>query len=522
MLFNQNTFHMGAAHTDRNGGDRAVVAVTFTSRPRISDGTLPRHPTRAPLPGIGMRSDWDGDRYRGAETRVLGLGTPLTSFGYTLRDLRDARRTMSRLWSPLRQCGLLKPADANWGWDFLASLPGRVAAETHRMKRDDLAGLLRRLNGEGAHWLARFLARHLLLERVPASREDHGIWDVWFDASLRKSIATLQRWLTTLLPVASLAIAACALVSWRGPTPSAWSRPLMWSLGSLAAAALLLAGVRWRAARLALVRDIRSGIKLRPAFPLSPEGGQHRHAFLLPRAATRYNSGAFDGLAPASVTPTRDDVLVGTRLNSVYLAGMNRFMDFHQGNRRWRRSMGGLGVGGLPPFLQDAMASSIVERQLKHGRFLYQSREDGRFVEMPKAEGWRFTRRSLVASSVPLVAELDRSVSFMVSHLLVESVLRDTLLAKIAAGNLEILREQMFREAAGKAPLPEKRVRRRKRAMFEVSTAGANVADTVPKYVPPERKVVSNAIPRSNKRRRGADPNRIIKLNKRNKRARKK
>ena len=85
---------------------------------------------------------------------------------------------MSRLWFPLRRYGLLKPADANWGWDFLESLPGRVAAESHEMKRDDLLGFLHRLNGEGGR--LRALARHFLLETVPASVPDHGIWDVWF------------------------------------------------------------------------------------------------------------------------------------------------------------------------------------------------------------------------------------------------------------------------------------------------------------------------------------------------------
>ena len=60
------------------------------------------------------------------------------------------------------------------------------------------------------------------------------------------------------------------------------SAPPPWILGALLAAALLVAGACWRAGRLALVRDVRSGINIPPAFPLPPEEGQRGYAFLLP------------------------------------------------------------------------------------------------------------------------------------------------------------------------------------------------------------------------------------------------
>jgi len=534
VLMNQNTFHRGAAHTDRNGGERAIIVITFASRPRESDGTLPEHPTRTPLPeisGIPRRGDESvkvhargsnrlRDRHHGAETRILGLGTPLTSFGYTLRDMANPVQSMSRFWSPLRCLGMAKPPEAHWGWDFLASLPGRVATESHRLKRDDLVEWLWRQQRADAGWFARVCFRCFLLERVPAAREDRGIWDVWFDASLAKGVTRLRRWLARLLVAILLAAGALAHASRRngnlGELPSSSGPSPAGFLGRLALAALLLVGIHWRVTRRALVKDIRSGIKLRPAFP--PTEGWRRRGVLASNATSRYNTGAFNDSAPAFVTPSREDVLVGTRLHSLYLSGMNRFVDFHQGNRRWRRSIDGLGVPGLSSFWMDAMASSIVERQLKEGRFLYQSREDRRFVEIPKAEGQRFTRRALVASFVPLVAELDWTVSFMISHLLFESVLRDTSLCKVAAGNLELLRERMFREVSDRAVPPNNRVRRRRRPMFRVSTLRVKIDATVPKYAAPTPRTGSTSkAAGSSKKRRRADPKRIIALNKRKK-----
>ena len=96
MLLNQNTFHMGVAHRDRNAGDRAVVVTTFASRPRISDGT-PRGARRGPLfPASG----------RGQSGAVTGTTGPRRGAWAS---------ACPRLWSPLRRYGLLKPTDANWG-----------------------------------------------------------------------------------------------------------------------------------------------------------------------------------------------------------------------------------------------------------------------------------------------------------------------------------------------------------------------------------------------------------------------
>eukprot|EP00535_Pseudo-nitzschia_heimii_P004648 CAMPEP_0197179122 /NCGR_PEP_ID=MMETSP1423-20130617/4174_1 /TAXON_ID=476441 /ORGANISM="Pseudo-nitzschia heimii, Strain UNC1101" /LENGTH=415 /DNA_ID=CAMNT_0042628987 /DNA_START=354 /DNA_END=1598 /DNA_ORIENTATION=- len=215
VLMNQNTFHRGWKHEMQKGPDRAIAVLTFTSRPRISNGRIPPYPFRTPLPSEiwSKKSNknernktitsldaknfpiqsWKDERDKliQPESRVLSLGTPLTSFGFTLYDLKDSLVRMSKIRTILRFLGLYKPREASWGWDYATSVFSRISTETHKFKTEDLSNWLsnqRKLIKKNKKYLSlklrlRSKFTKWYMDRIfvgmPASNKQMGIWDSW-------------------------------------------------------------------------------------------------------------------------------------------------------------------------------------------------------------------------------------------------------------------------------------------------------------------------------------------------------
>ena len=67
-----------------------------------------------------------------------------------------------------------------------------------------------------------------------------------------------------------------------------------------------------------------------------------------------------------TVLPVRDDVLLGTRLHSPWLASHNRMLDYHPGNARWIEAVGNLSgpyrsYRGLPAAFREGGGRGIPE-----------------------------------------------------------------------------------------------------------------------------------------------------------------
>jgi hypothetical protein len=222
VLMNQNIFHRGWKHSDKKGGDRVIIVITFTSRPRFSDGKIQQqHPLSAPLPsklsskrpnGNTVISSVDAKNFPNQswedeikknmypESRVLSLGTPLTSFGHTLYDMKDSRSSKSTFLNFLRYFGIYKSPEASWGWNYINSVFSRISAESHKFKREDLSGWLSsqktfiKQNRNSPSCALRFRSqvtkwylRHVILGRVPPKEnEEYGVYDVFILFSLTK------------------------------------------------------------------------------------------------------------------------------------------------------------------------------------------------------------------------------------------------------------------------------------------------------------------------------------------------
>jgi hypothetical protein len=486
VLMNQNTWHCGEAHTLREGDDRAMVVITFTSRPRSSQTTTNKHLTHSPLARL-VRNRFHAnnsmfltpdanDAYvepkeneevtrpslAQTETRVLSLGTPLTSFGYTVKDMIDPVNSASTFLGTLRSLGLYKPSDSNWGWDYLSSLYSRIASETHKFKREDLSEWLAGLNRR-SFW-GWFVLKFLIFDKVPSPNKNRGVWDQWWTASLTKSL----RFFRNLMAGSALLLIVVAVI----PSESLLEPPKKVSGFFLMLKRLrrpsviilsVLGGIHWRISSSSLIRDIKSGSKLRSSFPNLkvplPIGSSswQRMISLIPMAGHRRIT---HGRPVKYVEPTRDDVLIGTRLNSIYLGAFNRFLHYHTGSRIWLTHIRDVVKStndecrceqrSIQPHSQilDQLAAQITGSM--KGKFLLQSPESGKFIELTQKEAQRATRRQLITEFSPILTMLDESLSFIISELSFESPLRTTTLTSVAVGVLEQLRETMFGELSSR------------------------------------------------------------------------
>jgi hypothetical protein len=481
VLMNQNTWHCGGAHSLRDGDDRAIVVITFTSRPRSSGGKIKDLPTHTPLPllvinkrattnhsifqtpdTIGSKVEYEEEVSPSrpqTETRVLSLGTPLTSFGYTMRDMVDPVNSKSNFLGTLRLFGLYKPSKSNWGWDYLSSVYSRIASETHKFKREDLSEWLANL--KSGSFGGRLVLKYLLFDKVPSSNKNRGVWDQWWRACLIKSLRFFRNLVVgmALLLIVVALITAESLVE---PRKRANIFVLLQKRLFLPLVLLLsvLGGLHWKISSSSLIREIKSGSKLRSSFPILmeqiPDGSSFQSRIsLIPLAGYRR---IIHGRPVTYVKPTRDDVLIGTRLNSLYLGAVNQFLQYHTGNRRW--------LSHIRDFVKSATSNeeyryeqlsrspaSVLLDQLAaqvtgivKGKYLLQNPESGHFIELTDQEAQRATRRQLMTEFSPILAMLDESLSFIISELSFESPLRTTLLTSVSVGVLEQIREAMFGE----------------------------------------------------------------------------
>ena len=518
VLMNQNTFHRGWEYSQRRGPHRAIIVLTFTSRPRRSDGGISKHPTTTPLPQIRRRSSlqdrqedcdlhntreassldarrfplhsWkDEQKFIQPETRSLSLGTPLTSFGHTMDDFRDPLSRFSTILTRLRLFGIYKPPNAHWGWTYVASIFSRISTETHKFKKDDLSNWLseqHRWNKERhiqepllypgvylLHLFRRWYLTNIISGKVPTADPEKGIWDVWYIASLRKAVGYftfILLWnfcgyvvICLLSSCFTDASSSSATSGSADNAPGSGTRKLRRQqylaeafgkfLRHVGYLALLLVGCNWMLLSSTLIRDIRSGQRTRSPFPTNSHDEFLSSEIdpLLPPSTRGVRRKTQGNRASLSTIPDRNDVLIGTRFDSLYLRSMNRFLDYHTGNKEWRKRVrdhaavpGCENYSLLSLSAQTAIAESIV-RKIK-GRFLVQNPNDGSFAVLSVEESVLYTRRALISETNALAFELDQTISFIISHMRFESSLRTTYLARTSVARMNHLRKKIYHE----------------------------------------------------------------------------
>lgn len=474
VLMNQNTYHRGWKHTDKKRGDRAIIVITFTSRPRFSDGKTKQHPLSAPLPAEMNRKQiqhlnenttissldaknfpiqsWEDERKKNIfpESRVLSLGTPLTSFGYTLYDMKDSLVTVSSLFAFLRYFGIYKSPNTRWGWNYMNSVFSRISAESHKFKREDLSGWLSsqrnfiKQNRKAQSYVLRFRSRitewflrRVILGTIPHQKKgEYGIYDMFILLSLIKASNYFRSLFICILIVFVLFSFTTTWISLRisydkkHPQEKIQEFFLKGPL-KLLKNIFMISMCSWfvstRFQSSTFIRTIPE--KTRPAFPKM-----------------------ISTVSIVPSTPTRDSVLIATRFDSLYLGIFNRFFDYHTGNLRWRKLVREAADNleksyffSSMPHIANAIIDSILVK-IGDGNLLLQCPESGNFTVMKRGDSRIFARRSILLEKSLLLLELDRCISFMIAHLRFDAPLRSTPLALFSVKQLENIRVLIFGE----------------------------------------------------------------------------
>ncbi len=103
IFMNQQSYHRGPAHKDPHGPERSLFIITFSPRPQEMD----------------------------VETRMLGQGGSYSlrkdMWGHALDDFEHSTTKIKQPWSTLRALGIWKPADSEWGYDWITQNSMRIA-----------------------------------------------------------------------------------------------------------------------------------------------------------------------------------------------------------------------------------------------------------------------------------------------------------------------------------------------------------------------------------------------------------
>ena len=403
LLLNQCAWHRGTAHVDPGAQERAVFIVTFLSRPDFG----------------------------GSDHRQLAHGTYFhirwDMWGHTLRDLTDAPRHMVRPLTWLRSAGLWKPRDRRWGWDWLTVACLRIANDQNGYTPYELVEWVEEF---GAFGLPAFLLG-------PVSDAD-GAWQAFLRGTLEQIVrhsalanaAALAAYLALVLLIGLVrSRGRTALEGGGGRAPAlgpALGR-LLRTHGAIAASAL---GLVCMVHRSPWSRSLMGGAVLRRPFP---------------EAASVAHPSTPGG---PTTTPSRYDVLIGSRFDSRAIGKYNDFLDYHPGNVLWRSLLSdhapAFAAGEGSALIQSGIAESlarIVREQ--RGRYLLQN-EFGDWVRLSSEQSIEHTRRALLKWTRPVIEGIDQEIAFMLAEARYGS-LRETSLAQFhGVRHLLDLRERLL------------------------------------------------------------------------------
>lgn len=112
--------------------------------------------------------------------------------------------------------------------------------------------------------------------------------------------------------------------------------------------------------------------------------------------------------------PTGNDVLFGNRFDSKWMGSYERYLDWHRGNRFYRRFIKAKApyyhaYRGLPTIFRERLVSDSVQAVEDHGgRFLDQDFRIGTWHLLSDEEVLEKVRRDLITQSIPIEAALVR------------------------------------------------------------------------------------------------------------------
>ena len=374
-LVSQQTTHRGESHTDPAAPHRVVFILTFAPRPQ----TLPQT----------------------VETRMIGFqgsySLHWSQWGHTLRDFQHPLTHMTQPWRTLRSLGLYKPANKQWGWDYVTVSSCRIANEDTGFSVDDLLEFVKK---GGFFWLPKRLHGGTFEE------EESEAWVYFLQDTVKKCREAFELLHRSVLAVCGIGVLLFALAFRGGRRVSTIARNGI-RLFVLHAAALLLA--RWTFQH---VLNSTWGRNIR----------FHR-SFSLPETL------ALAPRLPATL-PTIQDVLILEGMQSEYLGSFTQVLEVaHPGNKSWHEIVGryASGYSTMSPNLQQDIRFCVLrDARLEQRRILIKNKYANWAEVTPQHADW-FCHKSLLQRSNRYVNAAVQRLDFSLTEARV-GYWRDTVL----------------------------------------------------------------------------------------------
>lgn len=353
-LLNQQVWHRGAKHYDRQAPERVVFIVSFIGRPDA---------TRQLARGTYFHQKW-------------------LSWGHTMQDLADAHRSMAKPFSILRALSLWKPKSRNWGYDFITSAVMRIANLQMGVAPDELPNFKTRVI-ENIFHIPSFL-------QGPVDTEENSAWPDYLVGTIRNLKNFFLAINVLLLSLYIFAITMiCVNVSSVRPVKTASYRMLFTHGVPILIAWRVMHGIanaEWKH---------RTGDFLRPPFP------EHL-------ASIEDNSIS----AGPTTLPTNRDILAGSRFDAMYLGIYDKWLDYHPGNVQFRTQIDH--CSRMPIALDETCVQFILNTT--RGRFLEQDWRSGYWRIMSPLECRRHARVALKKARYRIVDRMAKSIDILLAY----------------------------------------------------------------------------------------------------------
>lgn len=361
-LVNQQTTHIGMAHTDPRAPHRVVFILTFAPRPRTG--------------------------HQEVETRMIGGGGSYSlhwsQWGHTLNEFANPDQYMRQPWRTLKSLGLYKAPGTDWGWDFFTQAIGRIANADTGYYRSDFDEFWEK---GGFFFLPRILQGSL-------PSEDLGDAETWIDFMIqttRKCHVAVQYTYTGLLAVYVFWV----MMQWHTNHDNL-RRSVVYIAILHATIALLATWLFTKTERRSWAHNIRHGRLF------NASTGPH---LVLPNI-------------PASL-PLEQDILILNDMQSKYMASFSRVLEVaHPGNRAWNNVLdhSWKGYHQLPAPMQQTLRSFLLNQAGKEHQRIMTKNTFGNWAEVDTDIADSYCHKQLMYRSHPTVAKTVRLIDYLLSE----------------------------------------------------------------------------------------------------------
>lgn len=359
FLFNLNVYHRGPGHRDPNATERVMLIMTLSNRPKG-----PYFDRRQMSLGTSYSSRWD-------------------EWGLTINDLKVIDKIKGFPWKYLRSLGIYKPVyghkgrDSVWGWDYLTVVCSRIINEQFGFRRDDLEVWTEKIKKKYGK-LPSYLFGHL-------PEEGHYELNGWQEYI----VETFER---------------CIKVSWI----AVGVMSLVYFIIDLVTNHTYY-GIRRGLAIVSIIAlcDVSALYYLQHT-PWGQDITTHR-AQEPPYVVEDH---LFDSHDALTTLPCVKDVLVPTRLDSPFLAGMNIIFNHQIGNTLLNDLVSFYGQSNASGIIEKMLVDSIQDELKKNGsRFLIQN-DRGDWEQMSEKDSIKIIRKALVQEKNDIVKSILQEIRF--------------------------------------------------------------------------------------------------------------